>query len=533
MLSHNNYQGAQYGYQPGTRYVAQYPSSAQLQPRIAQQGEMSRNLQSSYTPSFVGTRAAGAPPQSAQVTTGQPGAGQYYFPHDSVRHLRAPPSLASMGMASAGPTRAAPPLPARQADVRMERVADVRMEIPGRAYTTGVSQITRPLPQAPQYSPPQYSTQMNTPRKFVSDVDVDTSAMVPYRTMPTPTPGTYRLVQQEQPLRQSQQVVSDVEDYSMPAQSWGGPRHPEVQVQRAPMRSLFPEYNPGNMPLDFLCKSLVPLASGITDLRAVFGPLPASQSSSRSYATENRGFMGTQPTWTDWLVENLKRDPTYNAALEREKRSSPPSNYNSRRSTTQRAIGYYGGDGPSYDPPREQSQYRDQSQYETPAWAPRDEPKYQAPPPEREYQYQAPPPQPHQPHREYRHEAPHVTPQPPMPQPKRDQPKRDQPAAGKGGEGPAEDVASQEHQYAGQKFLHSMENNLGPLPAGTKEPFKAPSPPASNSSAPAVPPVPPRPAPQALPPSAVGGAGGGGDGPKVGKLGARLAAYQQAASEVT
>eukprot|EP00961_Rhodomonas_salina_P264748 3578133-Rhodomonas_salina.2 len=49
-----------------------------------------------------------------------------------------------------------------------------------------------------------------------------------------------------------------------------------------------------------------------------------------------------------------------------------------------------------------------------------------------------------------------------MPQPKRDQPKRDQPAAGKGGEGPAEDVASQEHQYAGP--FHEIDAAVDAMP---------------------------------------------------------------------
>jgi hypothetical protein len=77
---------------------------------------------------------------------------------------------------------------------------------------------------------------------------------------------------------------------------------------------VFPHYVPGQMPSDFLSVPLIPYLEGphgpsICNLRPQFGALPVPKAPLRFQP------FPFQPSWTDALVAELKRDPTWDIRL--------------------------------------------------------------------------------------------------------------------------------------------------------------------------------------------------------------------------
>jgi hypothetical protein len=76
----------------------------------------------------------------------------------------------------------------------------------------------------------------------------------------------------------------------------------------------FPQYVPGQMPSDFLSVPLIPYLEGphgptISNFRPQLGSLPVPKAPLRFQP------FPFQPSWTDALVEELKRDPTWDVRL--------------------------------------------------------------------------------------------------------------------------------------------------------------------------------------------------------------------------
>ena len=109
-----------------------------------------------------------------------------------------------------------------------------------------------------------------------------------------PPPGT-RMVTREVPAASIRVVGERVVERTLP-------------VQDMPP-SMFPHYVPGHMPFDFLSQPLVPYPeTGLANFRPSLGSLPAPRAPLR----HSNAF---HPSWTDVLVEDMRRDPTWDQRL--------------------------------------------------------------------------------------------------------------------------------------------------------------------------------------------------------------------------
>lgn len=210
------------------------------------------------------------------------------------------------------------------------------------------------VPVLPGYKP----MMQQQPPQVDSDVDPDMYPEQYKRMLDAPTGSWFKAPAMMMDQGRSEQVVSDV-DVGPGYPSQRGPGYDMVRPKES-ARSFFPDYVPGGMSVDFLRAPLVPtLQTSVQDSRPIWGPIPASERAGRApmdmmrYPTQ---LPGSSPTWTDSLIDNMRRDPGFEQML----MQGPPPQNNFRAappSSIYPDFSSYSYGGPQQQPVREQAQY--------------------------------------------------------------------------------------------------------------------------------------------------------------------------------